>query len=325
MKICSLLPSGTEIAFALGLGDQVVGVTELCDYPPEAGTKYVVSRSLVDPSVLTSAEVEQRMKEFAASGKSTYALDTDWLARENPNLILTQDLCHFCDVDASEVLEAAAVCVNDPEVLVLSPRTLPEIFGTIQRVGDAAGIRTRAEELVESLEYRVSEVTRKVARASHRPRVLSLEGIDPLVSGGHWIPDMKIAAGGKDEMFSPGCAATRLDWSQVLSYDPEMLFLILCSSDLKRSLREVHWLARQDGWWDLEAVKTGQVYMLDHIYYSRPGPRIVKGVEILAQITHPELFSGLIPPEMVVKLEPLAGGRCTTEELAGHFYPYPSR
>lgn len=324
MKICSLLPSGTEIAFALGLGDQVVGVTDLCDYPPEAGTKYVVSHSLVDPSVLTSAEVEQKMREFADSGKSTYALDTDWLARENPDLILTQDLCHFCDVDASEVLEAAAVCVNHPEVLVLSPRTLSEIFGTIRRVGDAAGVSARAEELMESLERRVNEVIKKVAKASHRPRVMSLEGIDPLVSGGHWIPDMKIAAGGMDEMFSPGCPATRLDWDQVLSYDLEMLFLILCSSDLKRSLREVHWLARQDGWWELEAVKTGQVYMIDHIYYSRPGPRVVKGVEILAQITHPEIFSGLIPAEMVVKLEPLAGVRCAPQELASYFHAYPS-
>jgi iron complex transport system substrate-binding protein len=324
VKICSLLPSGTEIAFALGLGDQVIGVTDICDYPDEAMTRHIVSRSLVDPSVLTSAEVEQKMKELTAEGRSTYELDTQWLYKENPDLILTQDLCYVCDIDASLVFDAVTVLLSQPQVLVLSPRTVSEVFDTITQVGEAAGVRDRADELVGRLQARVNSLVSRTGPSRHKPRVFSLEGINPLVAGGHWIPDMKLLAGGRDDMFSPGCPALRLTWDQVRDYDPEVLFLTLCSSDLKRNLREVHWLARQEGWWDLQAVTTGQVYMIDHIYFSRPGPRIVEGIEILSEITHPEIFTGLIPPDTVMKLDPSADRDCPPEELAGYFRPYPS-
>ena len=323
MKICSLLPSGTEIAFALGLGDQVAGVTDLCDYPPEAKTKTVVSHSLVDALGLTSAEVEQKMKESAASGRSTYEIDTQWLSTANPDLVLTQDLCYICDVDASQVFEAVSICRIHPKVLVLSPRTVPDILTTIQEVGEAAGVTDKAGELVAQLQARLDNVSRKLAASAYRPAVVSLEGIDPLVAGGHWIPEMKILAGARDQMFSPGCPAVRLTWDQVVKEDPEMLFLTLCSSDLERNLREVHWLARQGGWWDLMAVRTGQVYMIDHVYFSRPGPRVVKGIEILAQIVHPKLFTGLIPQDTVLKLEPSRRRSDDPEELAGCFLPHP--
>ena len=324
MKICSLLPSGTEIAFALGLGDQVIGVTDICDYPEEARTRHVVSRSLIDPSVLTSAEVEQKMRELTADGGSTYELDTQWLYKENPDLILTQDLCYVCDIDASLVFDAVTVLLSQPQVLVLSPRTVPEVFDTITQVGEAAGVRARADEFVGQLQARVDWLASKTVASQRKPRVFSLEGIDPLVAGGHWIPEMKLLAGGRDDMFSPGCPALRLTWEQVRDYDPEVLFLTLCSSDLKRNLREVHWLARQEGWWNLQAVTSGQVYMIDHIYFSRPGPRIVQGIEILSQIIHPEIFTGLIPTDTVMKLDPSAARGCPPEELAGYFLSYPS-
>ena len=324
MKICSLLPSGTEIAYALGLGDQIAGVTDMCDYPPEAKTKRVVTRSLVDSSVLTSAEVERKMKEFTAAGESTYEIDTEWLRKENPELILTQDLCYVCDVYASQVFSAVTSFQDEPKVLVLSPRRISEIFGNIVEVGEAAGVRSKAVELVRQLQNRVDILATRAAAATTKPRVFSLEGIDPLVAGGHWIPEMKILAGGRDEMFNPGCPALRLTWDQVSTYDPDILILTLCSSGLPRSVSEVHWLARQDGWRDLLAVRTGVVYMIDHIYYSRPGPRVVKGIEILAQIVHPEIFTGLIPPDTVLRLDPIGCKGCAPEELAGHFYPYPA-
>ena len=324
MKICSLLPSGTEIAYALGLGDQVVGVTDLCDYPPAAKTKRVVSRSLVDPSVLTSAEVEQAIRALAEAGKSTFELDTEWLRGANPDLVLTQDLCCFCDVDASQVFEAVTACLTHPQVLVLSPRTVSEIFESIRQVGEAAGVGAKAGALVDQLQGQVDTVSGKAARAARKPRVLSLEGIDPLVAGGHWIPEMKMLAGGRDERFSPGCPASRLNWGQVTNYDPEVLILALCSSDLGRSMREVHWLARQDGWWDLQAVSSGNVYMIEHIYYSRPGPRVVKGIEITAQIFYPKLFADMIPPDTVMKLDPTMDSGCLPEEFGSYFYPYPS-
>ena len=211
MKICSLLPSGTEIAYALGLGDQVVGITDLCDYPPEARTKHPVVRSLVDASALTSAEVERKMREYTEAGERTYEIDTEWLYGENPDLILTQDLCYICDVDAADVYEATAAFRIRPEVLVLSPRTVSEIFGNIREVGEAAGVAHAADDLVRQLQARLDALAGKVGKEAHRLRVLSLEGVGPLVAGGHWIPDMRVlAAGGIDDMYSPGARPSGL-------------------------------------------------------------------------------------------------------------------
>ena len=323
MKICSLLPSGTEIAFALGLGDQVAGVSDLCDYPLEAKTKHTACQSLIDTSTLSSREVEQKIREYTDSGESTFVLDVEWLDTAKPDLILTQDLCYVCDVDAAQVFQAVDGSDSTPQVLVLSPKTVSEIYSNIREVGQAAGVTDRAEELVSSMQRRVQAVTSKLYQSKRRSRVFSLEGVDPLAAGGHWIPEMRILAGGKDEMFAPGCPATRLAWEQVADYNPEVLLLILCSSDLQRNLREVHWLARQEGWWDMDAVRTGQVYLIDHVRFSRPGPRVVEGIEILAQIFHPDLFTGLIPQDSVMKLRPPDSGRCVPEELASRFRPYP--
>ena len=321
MKICSLLPSGTEIAFALGLGGQVVGVTDLCDYPPEAAAKPVVSRSLVDPSVLSSAEVESRMKELADEGRPTHEVDAAWLERERPDLVLTQDVCALCDVDASVVQEAVESCRIHSNVVVLSPRTISGIFASIRQVGQAAGVPDRAERLVADLQSRLYKTTAAAARAPRKPEVFSLEGVDPLVVGGHWIPEMKLLAGGRDRWFSPGCPAARLEWPQVLEADPDVLLLALCSSDLARGLREAGWLAGQEGWWDLRAVRSGEVYIIEHVYFSRPGPRVIDGIEILAQLMHPDLFTGLVPPNTVLKLEP-SSSPGASEEWAERFRPY---
>jgi len=323
VKICSLLPSGTEIVFALGLGDQVIGVTDICDYPAEATKKRVISRSLVDPAHLSSAEVERRMQEILRAGKSPFVLDADWLQAEKPDLILTQDLCFICDVDASEVLDASRLLNPRPQILILSPKTLYDIFENIKRVGEAAGAMARAEQLTLELQERVSAVADKAATALHKRRVLSLEGIDPLVAGGHWLPEMKWLAGGRDELFSPGCPAQRIGWETVLRYAPEVLVIALCSSSIRRNLREASWLVRQEAWGELPAVEKGEVYVVDHVYYSRPGPRNVKGLEILAQILHPELFTGMIPPDTVVKLDPLAAKGCRPERFGSCFLPYP--
>lgn len=323
MKICSLLPSGTEIAFALGLGDLVVGVSDICDYPSEVRTKHIACRSLIDTSTLSSREVEQKIREYTDAGQSTFELDVEWLESEKPDLILTQDLCYVCDVDAEQVFQAVDGSGSNPQVLVLSATTVSEIYDNIREVGDAGGVIEKAEGLVSSMQRRVAAVTSKLDRVEYRPKVFSLEGVDPLAAGGHWIPEMRILAGGRDEMFAPGCPATRLAWEQVTGYDPELLLLILCSSDLQRNLREVHWLACQEGWWDMGAVRAGQVYLIDHVCFSRPGPRIVDGIEILAQIFHPDLFEGLIPEDAVMKFRLPASGKCSPEDLADCFRPYP--
>ena len=323
MKICCLLPSGAEILYALGLANSVIGVSDLCDYPPEIlETKPVVSRSRVDPSVMSSEEVEAALRDILIRGESPYELDYEWLAKELPDIIFTQDLCHVCEIDAGEVNLAVKGMSVQPKVVVLQPRTFADILDSILEVGDVCGIPDRAAELTASLRERAEGVVRKVRSASHCPSVFSLEGVNPLVAGGHWIPDLLRMAGGSITALEPGCNARRLEWREVLEAQPDKLFVDLCSSDVARHLREAPWLAAQVGWRDIPAVAAGEVYLIDHTFFSCPGPRIVTGLEILAQLTHPELFSGLIPPGVVAKLDADAAAAAPPEKIAECFHPF---
>ena len=324
LRICSLLPSGTEILFALGLGDRVVGVSDLCDYPLVARDKRIISRSKVDASALSSDQVDKEMRRLLEAGEELFELDRDWLLSNPVDVVLTQDLCYFCEVDAGQVLDAVNGMQREPRVEVLQPRTLAEILSSIRQVGNACGADDAAVRLVNELEERIGAVIEATGRAVAKPRVFSVEGVNPLVIGGHWIPDLLATAGGDLGTYQPGCPAKRIDWSEIIDYAPEKLFIDLCSSDLDRNLREIPWLAAQEGWKTLPAVQTGEVYLIDHVFFSRPGPRVVRGLEILAQLTHPDVFSGLIPPDSVLKLDPgTAGGG--PGGIARCFRPYPSR
>ena len=323
MKICSLLPSGTEVLFALGLGDHVVGVSDLCDYPLEARSKHVVSKSKVDPEVMSSDQVEREMRRLLATGESPYELDNAWISLHSPQVVLTQDLCFFCEVTADQVEEAILSMPEPPKMVVLQPRTIGEIFDSITEVGEACGAACAATKLVSSLQGRVQSITQALSGATPRPKVFSLEGINPIVIGGHWIPELLDLAGGHQEMYSPGCLAARPRWADICAWAPEKLFVDLCSSDLARGRREIPWLAGLEGWAELPAVRNGEVYLLDHVYFSRPGPRIVQGLEILAQLTRPDIFSGLIPPDTVVKLDPQMAVDCPPQEIGRCFQPYP--
>jgi iron complex transport system substrate-binding protein len=319
VKICSLLPSGTEVLFALGLDDQIIGVTDLCDYPPEAQTKPIVCRSKIDVSALSSDQVEEAMRQILAAGESPYQLDQEWFLQNSPDVVLTQDLCYFCEVDAATVNNAVTGMPAPPIVVTLQPRTLQEIFDSIGQVGEVCGVTAESARLVESMKARVKSVQGKLAGVAQRPRVFSLEGINPIVIGGHWIPDLLELAGGRQELYPPGCPAARLKWDNVRAYSPEKLFIDLCSSDLSRQFREISWLAAQPGWNDLPAVQSGEVYLIDHVYFSCPGPRVVQGLEILAELTHPEAFSGLIPDNAVAKLDPQLARGCPAEKISRCF------
>ena len=323
MKICSLLPSGTEILFALGLGDLVIGITDLCDYPPEVRSKPIVCRSKIDVSVLSSDQVEELMHSILAAGESPYDLDQEWLVEQSPDVVLTQDLCYFCEVDAATVDQAVRTIPIQPQVVVLRPRTVREVFDSICHVGQVCGAAPAAATLVQSLEERVGAIRRKLSAVTDLPKVFSLEGINPLVIGGHWIPELLELAGGKQTLYPPGCPAARLSWEEVRAYSPEKLYVDLCSSDLTRHLGEIPWLAAQEGWDDLPAVRSGEVYLIDHVYFSRPGPRLVQGMEILAQLTHPSLFCGLIPTDTVLKLDRDLAEGCPPQEIGRCFRPYP--
>ena len=324
LRICSLLPSGTEILFALGLQDQIIGVTDLCDYPPEAADIRVVCRSRIDPSIMSSEEVEAEMHRILSNGESPYDLDVAWLQAAAPDLVITQDLCYFCEIDAGTVQRAVEPIPAPPAVLNLNPRTLDEILASFLEVGAACAAPDRAARLVSDLQARVEVVARRVAKARSQPRVFSVEGVNPLVIGGHWVTDLLLRAGGRlPERFAPGCPAERISWEEVVAANPDKLYIDLCSSDLARSVRELPWLAAQPGWSDLPAVRSGEVYLIDHSTLSRPGPRVVDGLELLAQLTHPDLFAGHIPPDTVLKLDPNADP-ANPDRIAPAFKPWPA-
>lgn len=324
MRICSLLPSGTEILFALGLGAQIIGVTDLCDYPPAAADIRVVCRSRIDPAAMSSAEVEAEMRRILAAGESPYYLDAEWLRQAAPDLALTQDLCYFCEVDAGTVRRAVAPIPVPPRVLNLNPRTLDEILDSFLAVGAACGVPERAAALTDSLRERIDAVAQKIGGVGRRPAVFTLEGVNPLVIGGHWITDLAARAGGiLPERFAPGGPAERIEWAEVADAAPEKLYVDLCSSDLARSVREIPWLAAQPGWAELPAVRAGEVYLIDHSTLSRPGPRVVDGLELLAQLTHPDLFAGHIPAGAALKLDAARARDIPAERVGDAFFPWP--
>ncbi|KAK9828636.1 hypothetical protein WJX72_001237 [[Myrmecia] bisecta] len=326
-SIVSLLPSGTEILFALGLGNRVMGVTDHCDFPKEAAGRPRVCTCRIDFTQLSSAEVEARMQELRAAGTSPTIIDWEWLAREQPGLVLTQDSCRICDADSGSVAEALNKAgLLGPhaatQLMTLTPRTISDVMDSILEVGQAAGVAQEAVRLVDRLRARLRAVATEVARCQRRPRVLSLEGLSPLCLGGQWLPEMKELAGGADEWLQPGDQPLRITWDQVRQYAPEVLVLSPCSAGLQRALGEACELAALPGWWALPAVKTGQVYICDHACFSRPGPRLVDGVEILSRILHPDLVSKRVPEKMVLKLSLHGGQRCRQRLLPNYFVPY---
>ncbi len=296
MRIASLLPGTTEIVCALGLGDHLVAVTHECDYPPEVRTLPVVTRSLLDlPATASSSEIDVAIRERSRSDLSIYQLDTELLSALQPDIILTQALCDVCAVPLRQV--EAAVADAATQVLSFEPTDLAGIFGAIKAIGRALGVSERAEHLVHELTLRVEQVRRVAAPITHRPRVLAIEWLDPVFSAGHWVPELITIAGGQPVLATAGERSQRLSWPDVIAAAPEVVILMPCGFTLERTLAEAATLLpRRAGWSALPTVRTGNVFAVDaNAYFSRPGPRIVDSLELLATLIHPELFAGWGP------------------------------
>jgi len=299
VRICSLLPSATEIVYALGLGDQLYGVSHACDYPPEAAAKPALIRSAFDQSSLSSLEIDHAVMERHRRGEGVYTIDQDLLRQAEPDLILTQELCDVCAVPYSEVKRAVDQLVSQPRLLPLSPSLLGDVLQDISRVGEATGREEQAGFLVRRLRERIDRVTARTATAAERPATFCLEWADPLYVAGHWIPEMVEMAGGIDGLGGKGKPSVPIEWERVVGYAPEVVILMPCGFDVERAVREMPLLTRLPGWLDLPAVQRGQVYAVNATaYFSRSGPRLVDGLELLAKILHPELFPGPIPGEV---------------------------
>lgn len=321
MRILSLLPSATEIVYALGLGEELVGISHECDYPPEAQTKPIISTSDIAPT-LRSDEVHRAVNSHKHSGHSLYRIDERLLQQASPDVILTQELCSVCAVPVSQVREAARILAGPCQIVSLEPQTLRQILDTILVVGEVTGREASAREVVHALEKRIDRVASMASSARTHPRVFCMEWMDPVMAGGHWIPEMVRVAGGTDGLGQDGRSSTVIAWEQVVEYSPEVLVIAPCGYKIPRSMVEVDRFASRPGWYNLPAVRNGRVYIADSpAYFSRPGPRIVTGLEILAQIIHPELFSELIPRDSVVKLVWKEDEPSERQRMAEHFMP----
>ena len=283
MRIVSFLPSATEIFFALGLDDEVVGVTFECDYPPAAQLKPHVVHSHLPPG-LSPAEIDAIVRAEGAQGRSLYFVDLPLLASLAPDLILLQDLCRVCAIDSPTLARDMTCLPSRPKVLSLSAHTLEGVFREIELVGEVTGASAEAGRLTTALRCRV-EAVKELPALDASPRVLALEWLDPFFQGGHWIPEMIQLAGGWPMLAHAGEKSVRLTWEQVRDADPDMIIAMPCGYDLADTVTQYRAAGFPEGWKELRAVRLGEVYAVNgSAFFSRPGPRLVDGLEILAQI-----------------------------------------
>ena len=302
MRIYSFIPSATEILYALGLGGQLCGVTHECDYPHEAREKPVAVRSLVDTSGLSQREIDDRVVESMAHGHGLYSIDKALLSENPPDVVITQELCDVCSVSLREVLATISDLSRECRVVSLKPRGLAGVLDDILTVGKACGAEPQARQLVRSLEERIEGV-RMRARTLDRQRVFCVEWYDPIFASGHWIPEMVEIAGGNDALGLAGKDSRKISWESVKAFDPEVLILTPCGFDPQRAEDDVHLLSKNDGWPSLNAVRRGAVFASNgSAYYSRTGPRLVDGLELMARMIHPEAFGEETDPARVKRV-----------------------
>jgi iron complex transport system substrate-binding protein len=298
MRICSLLPSATEILFALGLGDSVVGVTHECDFPAEAAKKPALIRPRVDPHA-APAELDRQVTELVKKGEGIYAVDAELLASLSPDLIVTQDLCHVCAASPDDLAAALARFTKRPRVISLVPHSLRDVWDDIRRVGDATASRREAQGLALTLEQKVAAIEMKAVLSHSRPRVVCLEWLDPFYVGGHWVPEMVAKAGGEDVLGKPGQPSFHVTEEQIADSNADVIIVMPCGYNLTRTVAGFHDLKIPESWNALSAIRDRRAFAVDaNCYFSRPGPRLADGVALLAHLLHPDQFAETIATGM---------------------------
>jgi iron complex transport system substrate-binding protein len=291
-RIVSLIPSSTEITCALGFGDALVGRSHECDFPPEVERLPALTEPKLDTRA-ASAAIDGRVKQLVAEGLSVYRVDVDKLRELRPTLILTQDQCEVCAASLGDVEEALSDWLGEPpRVVSLHPNRLGDVWGDFERVATALGEAARGREFAASLSKRLAEISEQTLRIRAQPSVACVEWIDPLMAAGNWIPELVTLAGGRPLFGEAGAHSPWLDWDAMREADPEIAVLIPCGFDIERTRQEIGPLIAQPGWSDLQAVRTGRVFVADgNQYFNRPGPRLLESLEILAEILHPDHFA----------------------------------
>jgi iron complex transport system substrate-binding protein len=292
VRICSLVPGATEVLFAIGLADQVVGVTHECDWPPEALERPKVTASLLQGGDLTSAEIDRAVSEAASEGKALYAIDADAWGEIDADIVVAQELCEVCAVSRSAVDEAATATKLDIGVLDYSPSTLEDVFESIISLGSWLGADAAAAELVAGMRARMERVKAALAGIESTPRVFVSEWIEPPYAAGHWVPDMVSLSGGTDVAGMSGEPSHRMRWPDVAELEPDVVLLAPCGFDLDRTLDEVVTLDVSAHLLGTPARRESRVFAVDaNGYFSRPGPRLAEGVELLAYLLHSDRYS----------------------------------
>ena len=291
MRICSLVPAATEALFALGLGDRVVGVTHECDWPPEAAARPVVTASLIQTGDLSSPDVDRVVAETARDGRPLYAIDEERWDEVDADVVVMQELCDVCAVSTDQVEGVLRARRLDVEVVDFSPSTLEGIGESIQGLGDRFEASGEAEELAAGMRSRLERVASALGAVERSPRVFVTEWLEPPYSAGHWVPDMVAAAGGTDVAGMSGEPSHRMRWPDVASLEPDVVVLAPCGFDLDRTLSEVVPLELSAHLLGTPARQESRVFAVDaNALFSRPGPRVVDGVEVLAHLLHPSEY-----------------------------------
>jgi iron complex transport system substrate-binding protein len=300
MRIASLVPSATEMLFAVGLGDSVVGVTHECDYPPRARELPHLTRTVLREG-LDAGQIDAAVKATVAEGRALYELDEELLAELAPDLIVTQAVCEVCAVSYDDVVAVAARLESRPRVLQQDPSTLAEMLEDVLRLGEAAAIEPATHELRGELEGRLATVRAAVAGAA-APRVIALEWLDPPYVGGHWVPEMISIAGGEDVAGPPGLKSPELGWGALAALNPDVIVSMPCGWYVEQARAQT-----LEHWERVEALGAERVFAVDAAStFSRPGPRLVDGVELLGHLLHPDLVD---PPSSIGFAELRSGDR----------------
>lgn len=290
-RIVSLIASGTEIIWALGFGDGLVGRSHECDYPREVSHLPEVTWTKFDTNG-RSYDIDQRVKAIVQEGLSVYGVDAEALKKLKPDVIVTQDHCQVCAVSLRDV-EEAVCCLLDskPQIVSLNPNSLSDIFEDIRKVAEALNAVDSGKRLIDDIQRRMDAVARNTGEVADKPRVVFIEWIEPLMAGGNWVPELIEMAGGTNMLGIAGKHSKQMIFNQLATVDPEVLIVAPCGFDIERTAEEMPALLQWDGWADLTAVKEDRVYLADgNQFFNRPGPRVAETLEICAEIIHPKLF-----------------------------------
>ncbi|HET7148207.1 MAG TPA: cobalamin-binding protein [Candidatus Nitrosopolaris sp.] len=314
-RIVSFLPSSTEVLYEIGAGSQIVGVTHECKYPDDANRKPRVINCSFDTSKMNSKAIDQKIVELMQSGRDIYLIDDQILREAKPDLVIAQGVCEVCAPFTKEINRATSVLGYNPDILVLDPHDLDDILTSIMDIAERVGRVTEARKLVVSLQKRIDDIrvragNRRIGgdvynnKSNTKPKILCIEWIKPFFTAGHWVPQMVEIAGGINGLSSRAQPSRRIhDIDEIMKFNPDKIILMPCGFDIARTLREAKSLETNDKWKSLKAVQNDEVYVVNAgAYFSKPGPRTVTGLEVLAKIIDREGFEDIrVPPDSFTK------------------------